>query len=270
MPPSRYWRFKTIDKKERIQKRKNFLFWVFLVAAFLAIMWWFFVSSFFKITEIIQPKNDVVANENIWQLISINLPLRAGFNILLLSKDNLKIDLAAAFPEITDIKIKKKPFHSIVINFTKRLPLGFWCHPTGNQPQVDKCYYFDKEGIIFKEAPETEGALILKITDSTNPSIQLGNVAINGNLLDFIANFYNQIGHSKKIKIVEFKIRPAANIDLEAITDGNWSIYLDPAQNPESEANNLFTVLTEALKNRTSGLDYVDLRIPSRIFYKLH
>jgi len=264
MPPSRYWRFKTINKEERVQKRKKFLFWVLFTTAFLAITWWFFVSPFFKITEIVQPKNDIVANENIWQLISTNLPFKAGFNILLFSGDNLKTDLAAAFPEITDIKTKKKLFHSVIIDFVKRVPVGFWC-----QPKADKCYYFDKEGIIFKEAPETEGSLILKITDLNNQNAQIGNKVINDDLLNFITNFYNQISNFKKFKIIEFKIKPMTNIDLEAITNSSWSIYLDPAQNPESEANNLFTVLTEALKNQTYNLDYVDLRIPSRIFYKL-
>lgn len=262
MPQSRYWRFKTIDKKERNQKRKKFLFWVFFAAAFLTVMWWFFVSPFFKITKIVQPENNIVTNEDIWQLILTNLPFKAGQNILLLLKDDLKTDLAAAFPAITDIKINKKFFHSLMIDFAERTPIGIW-------RQITNCYYFDKEGIIFKEAPETEGALILKITDLENSNVRLGNKVIKDDLLKFINDFYNQIDNFKKFKIIEFKIKPAANIDLEAITDENWSIYLDPTQNSESEANNLLTVLTETLKNRTYNLDYVDLRIPSRVFYRL-
>ena len=59
------------------------------------------------------------------------------------------------------------------------------------------------------------------------------------------------------------------NSYLEAITNHGWAIYLDQNQDPVLEAENLFTILNEAIKTNDSKLEYVDLRIPSRIFYKL-
>ncbi|NCO25056.1 hypothetical protein GW901_00830, partial [Candidatus Parcubacteria bacterium] len=68
---------------------------------------------------------------------------------------------------------------------------------------------------------------------------------------------------------IKFKITPSANFNLEAITDRGWSIYLDQNQDPVLEANNLFTILNEVIKNKASNLEYIDLRIPSRVFYKM-
>ncbi|MDP3004521.1 MAG: hypothetical protein Q8N43_03435, partial [Candidatus Azambacteria bacterium] len=92
---------------------------------------------------------------------------------------------------------------------------------------------------------------------------------LNNDRLKFIAEFNDKITENNQFKIIEFKIRPSANFDLEAITDRGWSIYLDQNQDPVSEANTLFTILNEVIKNKASNLEYIDLRLPSRIFYKM-
>jgi len=262
MPSSKYWRFKTIKKEEKTKRWKIIFFWFSFTVAFLTIMWSFFMSPFFKITEIKLPKNDFITINDIHKLMASSAPLNLGENIFILSKNKIKSGLAAAFPTITDINIKKEPFHGLIVNFEKRIQIGIWCNNAN-------CYYFDKEGIVFKKAPQTEGALILKIEDFEKKEVSLGNQVLNYNQLKFIAEFNNKIAENNQFKIIEFKIAPSANFDLEAITDRGWSIYLDQNQDPVLEANNLFTVLNEVIKNKASNLEYIDLRLPSRIFYKL-
>ena len=271
MPSSRYYRFKTADEKERKRKLKTTLFWSVFTVAFLTIIWLFFISPFFKITQIQLPESDIVTKEDISGLIAANLPLKIGENILLFSSGRLKAALAITFPTITNLKIRKKLFHTIVIGFEKRVQIGFWCHPMGDQPQADNCYYLDKDGIIFKEAPINEGSLILKIKDFEKKSVLIGDKILDDSSLKFILSFNEMVEKASRnrFKITEFKIKPASNIDLEAVIDDEWSIYLDSAQNPEIEASNLFTVVNEALKNKLDNLSYIDLRIPSRISYCL-
>ncbi|MDP2945985.1 MAG: hypothetical protein Q8N61_00835, partial [bacterium] len=216
------------------------------------------------ITEIKLPENDVVTKNDIHKLMVSSAPLNLGENIFILSKNRVKSGLAATFPTITDIRIKKEPFHGLIVNFEKRIQIGIWC-----QPQADNCYYFDKEGIVFKKAPQTEGALILKIEDFEKKEVFLGNKVLSNEQLTFITKFNNKIIENNQFKIIEFKIALSANFDLEAITDRGWSIYLDQNQDPVLEANNLFTILNEVIKNKASNLKYIDLRVPSRIFYKM-
>ena len=262
MPSSKYWRFKTIKKEEKAKRWKVIFFWFSFTVAFLTIMWLFFFSPFFKITEIKLPENNFITNSDIHKLILSSAPLNLGENIFILSKNRIKSGLAAAFPAITDISVKKEPFHGLVINFEKRIQVGIWCNNAD-------CYYFDKEGIIFKEAPQTEGALILKIEDFEKKEVSLGNRVLNNEQLTFITKFNNKIIENNQFKIIEFKIAPSANFDLEAITDRGWSIYLDQNQDPVLEANNLFTILNEVIKDKALNLKYIDLRLPSRVFYKM-
>ncbi|MDO8676616.1 MAG: hypothetical protein Q7K16_03130 [Candidatus Azambacteria bacterium] len=269
MPSSRYYRFKTADEQEKKRRRKTRLFWIVFTIGLFTIIWSFFVSPFFKITEIQIPESNIVTKEDINRLIVDSLPLKIGKNILLLPSGHLKTALAVAFPAITNLKVNKKLFHTITIGFEKRVQIGFWCHPTGDELQADNCYSFDKDGIIFKEAPTSEGSLILKIKDFEKKSVSIGDKILDDNNLKFILSFNDTVEKTNHFKIIEFRVKPAPNIDLEAVVNDDWSIYLDPSQNPKIEASNLFTVVNEALKNKLNNLSYIDLRVPSRIFYKL-
>ncbi|MBI2446497.1 MAG: FtsQ-type POTRA domain-containing protein [Parcubacteria group bacterium] len=261
MPSSRYYRFKTISKEEKIKKIKILFFLFFLLAIILTVFWLIFLSSFLKIQNINFSDNTVLNRDNILSIISNINSFGLGENLLILSKSRLKSELAAAFPSITDITITKKLFNTITIDFHKRIQIGIWCNSAG-------CYYFDKTGVAFAKTPETEGSLILKIEDLSKNNILLGDKVLDDNLINFIFAFNAKISENNKFKILEFKIKPNFSVDLEAVTNKNWSIYLDEKQEPAAAVNNLLSILEEAVKN-TGNLEYVDLRIPSRVFYKL-
>lgn len=268
MPSSRYYRFKTISKKEKNKKIKILFFLLFFSILILTAFWLIFISFFFNIQNINFSDNTTLNRDNVLNIISNIAPFGLSENLLILSKSRLKSELAAAFPFITDITIKKKLLHTITVEFNKRIQIGIWCHPPGDEPQADNCYYFDKDGVAFAKTPETEGSLILKIEDGSKNNISLGDRVLSGDQINFIIVFSSKIAENNKFKILEFKIKPNSSVDLEAITDKNWSIYLDEKQEPVAVANNLLSILEEAIKN-TGNLEYIDLRIPSRIFYKL-
>lgn len=270
MPSSRYYRFKTTSREERIKKLKTLFFSIGICSLFLVIIWAIFLSPILKIKNIdIISADNHLNRDNILKTISYIAPL--GFfkeNLLVLSKSNLKSELSSNFPAITDITVEKKLFNTLTVNFNKRIPVGIWCHYMGSEPPADNCYYFDKEGIVFVRAPQTEGSLILKITDLSKNEISLGAKVLNNSRINFITTFRDTLNEINKFKILEFKINPNSSVDFEAITDNNWSIFIDDTQDPKITVNNLLTILDEAVKN-SGNLEYIDLRIPSRIFYKL-
>lgn len=261
MPSSRYYRFKTIGQEGKNKKLKILFFSLFFFCLILTAIWLIFISHFFNIQDIYFSENTILNRDNVENIISNIAPFGLSENLIILSKSRLKSELLSAFPSITDIIIKKTLFHTLTINFQKRIQLGIWCND-------NNCYYFDKEGIAFDEAPQTEGSLILKIEDNSKNNISLGGKILSSDQINFIIAFSNKIAENNKFKILKFKIKPNPSVDLEAVTDKNWLIYLDEKQEPITAANNLLTILEEAVKN-AGNLEYIDLRIPSRIFYKL-
>lgn len=261
MPSSRYYRFKTMDREEKIKKFKILFFLLSIFGFIMVIFWLIFISSFFDIQNINLSDNTALNRDNVENIILNIMPLGLGKNLLIVSKASLKSRLIAAFPQITDVTIKKKLFHTIIIDFKKRIQTGIWC-----QSETGTCFYFDKDGVIFAEAPQTEGSLILKIKDGSKNNISLGDQVLDSNQINFIFAFSGKIAENNKFKILEFKIKPSFSIDLEAVTDKNWSIYLDEKQEPIAAANNLLSILEEVDKNK-ENIEYIDLRISNRVFY---
>lgn len=268
MPSSRYYRFKIDDKKERAKKIKVLILCLFILIIISTLIWMIFLSPVFHVNDIKISNSDYLNSNDVEKNMKKIAPFGLGSNLLVLSEYRLKKELAVAFPEITDIIIKKRLFHTIAIDFKKRIQLGIWCRLKSDQLQTDYCFYFDKEGIMFAEAPQTEGSLILKIEDESRNNASLGDKVLNSEKINFLITLKNKIDENGKLRILEFKIKPNPSVDLEAVTDKNWLIYLDDKQDPILAANNLLTILKEAIRN-SDNLEYVDLRIPSRIFYKL-
>ena len=269
MSSSRYYKFKKISKEERIKRLKILFFFIAILVCLLSISWLIFLSPFFEIKTIsIVSENIYVTSENVAEIMSRITTFGLSNNILLLSNKRLNSELAAAFPSITDIIVAKKLFHTVTIDFNRRIQIGIWCHPMGGQPQVDNCYYVDKDGIIFAKTQIIQGNLILKIEDQSKNNVSLGDRVLNNDQMNFILAFNNKIAENNKFKILKFKIKPNSSVELEAITDKNWSIYLDEKQNPTEAVNNLLSILEEAIKN-IENLEYIDLRILNRVFYKL-
>ena len=239
-----------------------------LLTVILTVFWLIFLSSLFNIKNINFSDNTVLNRDDALNIISNIAPFGLSENLLILSKSRLESELAAAFPSITDITIRKKLFHTVIIDFQKRIQVGIWCQPAADHPAGDNCHYFDKNGVAFAKTPETEGSLILKIEDLSKNDILLGDKVLDNNQINFIIAFNNKISENNKFKVLEFKIKPSSSVDLEAVTNKSWSIYLDQKQDPAVAVNNLQSNLEEAVKN-AENLEYIDLRIPTRIFYKL-
>ena len=117
MPSSRYYRFKTHSEAQTYQKKKTVFFWIFGILILIGMIWFFLISSVFRIVTIKLSENNVVSNADVRQVIANNTSFNLDENFFILSKNNIKTKLAAAFPILTDINIEKRPFQTLIINF---------------------------------------------------------------------------------------------------------------------------------------------------------
>ncbi len=56
--------------------------------------------------------------------------------------------------------------------------------------------------------------------------------------------------------------------DLRGTTSLGWQVYFNPAYSIDSQIKALETILDEQIKGDYKSLEYIDLRIEGRVYYK--
>jgi cell division septal protein FtsQ len=138
------------------------------------------------------------------------------------------------------------------------------------EPIIKKCFYIDKEGIIYKESPLISGSLVLNIYSARNQSAGIRTKVASPEMIDFILTLKEKLPKIKtadgpSLQINNFKI--VSLEDLRVNTSQDWQIYFSPAYSIDSQLKTLETVLEKEIKETTS-LEYIDLRIENRVYYR--
>jgi len=134
--------------------------------------------------------------------------------------------------------------------------------------EIGECYYIDEEGIIFERAPQTSGVLVLVIKDESSARAELGkNVIAKESIANFV-NLREYLSAQLNLRALDFVIKSDAPGDLKVHTNEGWYILFDASRDLKDQLQNLKLVLEEKIKEERKNLEYVDLRIENRIYYK--
>jgi len=239
---------------------------IFLLALILGTIYLIFISPFFKIKNISAQGTDKVPAENI--VNSVNHYL-SGFyfkiipkkNFLLASDKNIVAFLQDNFKELKEIKVTKKFPASLAIAAKGREKVMSYCGQ-------DQCFYIDDEGIAFDEAPEIYGGRNVALKDDSGRQIKLGDKAIDSGLISFMLKANQLLLEDLNLSLLNFQIDSYPTIEVRAITAEDWQIIFDINRDPQPQIDALKAILDEKIKDQRSKLDYIDLRVEDRVYYK--
>lgn len=167
-------------------------------------------------------------------------------------------DLAVGGTALFSAKIQKDWLTRVInIDVKERERFGIWCVTS------DICYWMDGSGEVFEPAPVTEGTLILKVYDKNNQPLAIGSKIMEDR---FLGNLMKILKDLKNMDLAIQKITLDRELqEVRADTYGGptifFSIRFDPAVNVGS---------LQGLNKTTpiEKLNYIDLRIENRIYYK--
>lgn len=200
-------------------------------------------------------------------------------NFVLYPKKEIEKEFNTRFKRIHDISLNVKNFKTLNISLVERTALYTWCGvvPEELENGDRKCYFLDKDGYIFDEAPYISGDVYFRFygTNDLNTINPLGGIFFKQNFSKLV---------SLKETTEKMGIKPVAIYSME---NGDLKILLTSKsktrENPEIllKANSDFVKVMENLqsvitteplqsefKNKYSSLLYIDLRFGNKVYYK--
>ena len=243
-----------------------------IFAAIFAGVVAFFRMPYLQVEKIEISGNNLINSDGLIKKIKTNLEgkyfgLFPKANIFLIPKDKILAELPEEFKRIKKISLDKKYFGAIAVKLEERNNAVLFC-------EKEDCAYADEKGFVFEKAPYFSGAVFLKLIDQRNSDSGENAKTIDGYL------GISLIAESEFKKILEFAglaakkgggvsevVLKKENI-YEFYTQEGWKVILNDKNEPQSVYPNLITALDANIKDKRPKLDYIDLRLGNKIYFK--
>ena len=254
------------------QKRKKFVKKLILISvAFFAFavgaVYFLFFSGYFEIQNIEISKPDILEQLPIKEevdrwLDQKQLYITRRSNVVFINQTGLSDYLLEKFPQIREVSVVKEFPPALILEATERKPEGIWCDNSGG------CFYFDDLGIAYSPAALTSGFIISAIKDKREKNAELGEPVESENWINsiFIArDFLPSLGILAK----EFIIPSDSFDEFYIVTNRGFKIFLNTSLDIKYQLDALGVAWKDKIdENKKSELEYIDLRIDKRIYYK--
>ncbi len=135
--------------------------------------------------------------------------------------------------------------------------------------QSTSCFWLNKDGVSFNEGAKTSGNLVLVVEDKTNKELKVGEKLLDPKILGKINFLKEELANNFKIELVETKTEDSNYSDFDFTTSEGWVLRLNLSENIYKTLETLKQSLVEIKKSGpTALLDYLDLRIQNKVYYK--
>lgn len=202
-------------------------------------------------------------------------------NLILLRTKTLKQKIEEDIPDVSDVYIKKFMNGKIEILAKERNRAAIWCRIVSVDPlkiqatstlavskealdQSKECFFSDEAGFLFREAPEISGTS-LPTFYGTEGDIKAQPLASSS--IVFATDFKREAKEGG-LEITGFFGGDNSETLVLGITEQGWSVYLDQKRSARNQAKVIEALLENELKGKTQALQYIDLRIANRVYYK--
>ena len=125
----------------------------------------------------------------------------------------------------------------------------------------------DKDGVVFADAPETEGSLILTLVDAKGGKVLFGDIAVDEQTMRGIRTIWDAFKNEISVRGRRVLMRPEGIITIE--TFEGWEALFSTEHPLEGQMVALRELLVQELDPAArASIDVIDLRIPGRIYYR--
>ncbi len=253
-------RFRLFQRKLLEWSSVGFLIFLF-VAPVCILAWLIFFTKTFSVVSV----TTVDTNQNTESDIRAITDKHQGKNILFIQTDQIEQQILREVPQVRDVHILRKLPGTLKIIVQEKDP-ALLLISNGSY------YFVDAQGIAYANASlDLLPGVVLPTVKTADASAQviIGARAVDASFVDFIAEVQEDLPDIVHGQIGEIHIPSLAAREVHFFLDRNWKIMMDTTRSAASQLTILSQLLASSVPaEEQQTLQYIDLRIPNRVYYK--
>src|SRR3989344_3627890 len=224
-------------------------------------------NSLAPTSELIKKANEELSGAYVWFFPKRNqLLVRTGF---------LASELERSFPEIESLEVQRSVFNPELSIFVReRTPYAIWCG-TGiaDRGKGSPCYFMDKQGLLFTEAPDYSSDVYLKFLSESSASTTPGNFLFPSERFLELSFFLTSLD-SEGISVRSVSVEREGQIEdfILSLAEGA-KLYVSGEKSLEETLENIRAFFKDPQIASTSPdfleqVEYVDFRFGNKVYYR--
>ncbi|MFH1183087.1 MAG: FtsQ-type POTRA domain-containing protein [Candidatus Moraniibacteriota bacterium] len=267
---------------------------LFLLLAF-GVIYFLFFSEWFQISSVLVEGNKTTDKKLVLDTTEPYLHKKSFFlfpsnNYFFVPTSQISREIIGSFKRVSKVEVKRSFPNTIIIQMEEKKAVLIFCSNKG-------CVWVDEEGVAYNKSSYTEALAdsshsgeprpkageVVIVQDNSHSDLPIGKLVTDPANVDFANRlwhlFPDKIG--KELDLLSTPL-PSAQ-EIRAHTKEGWTVYLDMTLDLEKNLELLNRVLNQELKEKeeshsaegfggsagTVCLDYIDLRVVDRVFYKM-
>ena len=239
---------------------------VAILAAVLAAL----LAPQFRVQQIITEgaRSTVRAEVEIFtrQLLHEHARFAGAPRIFLVPRNLVASEIKKRAPSVHTVQILRKLPGTILLRLQEKVPLAFLEVP-------GKVFALDSEGGVIEEtSPEdaVRSQLPIVRNDQATFAIAPGMVVVSKAVIDLLHEVVVLLPDRLGANIKELIIPAVGTEEVQVLTDKGWTLLVDAQRSLADQLRSFEQVVAEELKpEEQERLEYVDLRVPGKVFYRL-
>ncbi|MDQ1284168.1 MAG: hypothetical protein QG620_516 [Patescibacteria group bacterium] len=188
-------------------------------------------------------------------------------NLIFANGGKIASALTDKFKRIEKAEVEKKFPGTINIKIIERKSMLVFCS-AGN------CFAVDEKGVAyaradFESAELKENKLVI-LKEESGRAVDIGEQVLDRKNIEFILSSKEKMKSEFDIDLAgDFETPNRASMDIRAFAREGWKIYFGSDLGIDKEMEMLRIILENKIeKEKMADLEYIDLRIENKVFYK--
>jgi len=264
-------------RSAKLRKKRRRVFFIkmlsllMLIGISVGLFIYGFNTDSFKIQNVLVTGGQEFVNKEVGEYAMKNILAGSYFgvlpkqNILIYPKGEIRKKIKSGFPRIEDISFELDPFKKQVLNISikEREEIGVWCR---NMGEYSDCYFVDKNGYVFAPAPTYSEGVIFSYFGNIQGD-PVGQSFADPVKFSELNVFVNTIENNSRLNFEPTGLEYTNPGEYKLFLRNGGHILFSDSYGLAYAYDNL--ILAASKKEITpENLDYLDLRIPNKVFYK--